>query len=246
MAERLRIQAVGCADAEAPLRGGLTRLGRGAACEVRIDHAEIGEHALSLDCRGGVYLVQNFCPYEIFVGQRSLPPQALCEWRIGDELRLSRSVTLTLRSDASSAAAPQAPRPATAEAAVPTPAADARRKIVPLVVTAVCVLLGIVLLMTDRGSSPAEPPDSFNDLLFALRKKQPQSQGDKIICDYLQTAWTIDRRQKSSQEREEAVRCYQRLLAEPDLRAAPLDRKSLYGRIKIFAWDRVASLSKRD
>ena len=257
MTERLRIHRAGLPDAETPLKREPTSLGRAADCQVRIDHPEIGPRVATLDYRGGACFVQNLCPYEVYLGPRPVPPQGWAEWPANEELRLSKSVSLTRIVDAAvagGAAAGGAAAAVPAEEISPAAAAAQKRKTwIQIGVILVCAVLGAVLLTTDRGPAYTQH-DDFPTLIELLRN-QPQSRGvhdDNRIRDYLQTAWLLDRRCRankgsSAHARAEAIRFYHVLLSEPRLLLNdPLDDHDVYSRVKVFAEQRVAELSKAE
>jgi hypothetical protein len=238
MSELVRIRAAGLPEMEVQLRPGSARVGRGAACDVRIDHPELDDYVAALDHRGSVCLIQNLCPYEIFVGPRSIPPRGWGEWHVGDELRLSRSVSLDLLSAQTTDAAPKEPS-APVEKKEPSPS-ESRKQTIQLAVTIACLVLMALLALVDSGSGPSEPEDTFPELMSSLKDKRGPN--DKIIRDYLQTAWMLDQRQKSKDDREAAIRYYRLLINE--LRSYPMDRASEYSRVKVFATQRIAYLGR--
>ena len=244
MAERLRIHTVGGPDAEVPLLPGPARVGRSASCQVRIEHPEIGQQVALIDYRGGAYFLQNLCPYDIYVGQQPLRPNAWSQWRIGDELRLTKSISLSLSSGPAETAAPAAAVVAEEKTAAKT-VSDSGRKMIQLGVTIACVVLGVLFLMADQGLNPSvETPDTFADLIAELNQNHPLRRSDEIIRDDLQAAWMLDRRANASEGRADAVGKYQSLLKTPEIRAASMDRNSIHSRIKVFAARRIAFLSK--
>jgi len=250
MAEKLLIHVPGLQDVEVPLQPRTARLGRDRGCEVHIEHAEVAPHAATVDWQGGSFLIQNQCPFDIYLGQQPLAQYAWAVWPAGERLQLTRSVSLTLVSDrAATAATPGAgpsPEAADQSAEDATPSkkqSDGTKKLVQLVVIAVCVALA-PLLLRDRSRTLPESADSFQDLVSALKDKQPLTESDELVCNYLCEAWMLEQRQLNSEDQQQATRIYQLLMEQKDIRSAEMDRSSLYGRIKLFAAHRVAALEK--
>ena len=244
MSARLEIRVAGQLVAEMPAPPDAARVGRGGGCDVRIDHAEIPEQAAQITSRGGAYLVQNLCPYDIYVGSQLVAPHAWAQWPSGQELRLSRNVGLLLTADATTAAPGKTPAAAGGSAPESSEKAENRRKMIQLGVTIGCLGLGALLLLGDRGATTStESEDRFEDLLKELREKKPPGPRDAVLQEYLQNAWKNDQRRKSSEGRAEALRYYRLLINEPDIAVAATDRSTLSGRLKIFAARRIAALS---
>ena len=242
MADRLRIQREGHPDAEVPLPPGLLQVGRNSACQIVIDHPEVFDQVATLECRGGVYFVQNLCPYDIFVGRQSCPPRTWGPWQTGETLRLSKSVSLELVADGAAPGAIAKPG-GTTSGAEGSPAQDSegRRKMIQLGVTLGCLALGGLLLTNGGSTSTPAVQVTFEELLAELNQTQPRNE---ILRDLLQSAWTIDLRVRKHGDRNDAIRAYHLLLDQKSVREAPVDTMSLYGRIKVFANHRIAALSK--
>jgi hypothetical protein len=254
MAERLRIHKAGYPDAETPLKRQPTFVGRDADCQVRIDHPEIQERVAALDYRGGAWFVQNLCGYVVYVGPRAVPPQSSGEWRANEELRLSQSVSLTLIVDAGPAGVAAAPVAAAEKPAPADAAAQRRKKLIQIGVILICTLLVAVLLTAPQKQPPVSTHDDFATLVELLKTKQPSDgmHDNRAICDYLQSAWLNDRRCRESKEhnarnRAEAIRLYRLLLKELLLpQKDRLEGDDVYNRVKVFAAQRIAELSKTE
>jgi hypothetical protein len=242
MPDRLRIQRIGHPDAEVELQPGTVQVGRNQACQVVIDHPEVGDQVATVECRGGNYFAQNLCPYAIFIGQQSVAPRAWSPWLPGETLRLSKSVSLDLVAVAETPGKKVKSAASAADDATSTPDGEGRRKLIQLVVTIGCLALGGLLLMSndsDRQVGGAKPV-TFEELLEQLKQSQPR---DKNLSNLLQEAWTIDLRVRRRGNRADAIKAYDTLLAYPEVRDAKSDRNSLYGSIKVFANERRLALS---
>ena len=81
---------------EFPLTAGSQRIGSGRQCEICISHPEVPAHAVTVESRGNVLLVNNVSPYSLYLGDEIVESRGRCAWRIGVPLLLMRNVTMTV------------------------------------------------------------------------------------------------------------------------------------------------------
>jgi hypothetical protein len=75
------------------------RIGRGANCEVCIDHAELPEHAVTIEYRNGRYLAHNRSGAAFFLNGRSVAAGKSESLPAGAELQLDSDVRILLEID---------------------------------------------------------------------------------------------------------------------------------------------------
>ena len=249
MSQSLRIHRIGQPDVDLALPPDLIQVGRSEGCQARIEHAEIAAHVATLDCRGGVCMLQNLCQYDVFVGTRTVPPRGWSEWRGGEQLRLSKSVCLTLFDDSADSALPgdggkiKGERSSAADAA----AAESRRKMIQLGVTVGCLAVGGLMLLVDWGTPPPTAVVySFDQLAEELRAAQ--NPRDDAILTHLQVAYARENRGQRLHDPEqtrEALHAYQELLNDNRLLAADsLEGDDVHSHVKVFVVQHVARLNR--
>jgi len=239
MPEVLTIRCAGAADNRITLERRMARIGSDPACEINVGHAEVAPHAATIDYRGGVYLFQNLNPFPVYLDSQMVSPEQWVPWAMGQEVRLTRSVSLKLESAGQAVAGgPAAPGEVAEEAAAAAPG-KSRKQLIQAIVIAACFGGSVLLLTTEDTSSPAQSTESLQQLVADCGQKKDATYQDQVILKYLQEAWIADRRSGGG---EAAVRSYQLLLNHPKISSAPTEGTSLESRIKQFASRRLASI----
>lgn len=235
---------------------GVARLGSHSDCQLRLEHPEVEPRALTLDLRGQTLLVRSHNPYAVYLGDLGLEPGRAVAWPVGEPLRLTRSVTLTYRTQHKDAAAgAEAPPTDAATAAQQRPAP--KKNVVQIAVIGVCVLIGLQQL-----TGAAAPTDaaarygcevSFEGLIerinlqIAVAPKDPMDRNAfawRTARGCLQEARYYERR-VADRTPDVVAEAYERLLECEALACATPEGEDLPSLIHRFAAARRESLEKK-
>lgn len=249
MADKLIVYDNGRPLAEFALLTQRVRLGRDAACELHVPHSELPAVAATIDYRGGSYLVQNHCPYVVYLEQQAIAEGAWSMWNVGQRLQVSQNVAVMLLTEADALRATQrlASRstdgsPASAPGDTGGTGAD-QRKLIQLAVIGICVVAAPVLLLLDPPQSAPQGQQEIVQWDVLLSELQDS---DKPYVEYFQQAYQADVQSSSgAAPRERAIAAYRYLLQLEPIRSAPADIATAEGKVKLFVAQRLASLQAR-
>jgi hypothetical protein len=233
---------------EFSLTTGSQRIGSGRQCEICIPHPEVPAHAVTVDCRNNLLLLENQSPYALYLGDEIVESRGRCAWRIGVPLLLTRSVSLKVLGSGAPepehSEIPGAANPATenrrAEAetnGTGSKQSTTTRNVVQIGVIVLCLLSGLFMLR-DAPSSDAKPTDSMDDLTKAIVSKRSVTSDERELLQRLQTAWITEQRAQQD-ERKKVIAAYQQVLDHRLVRNAPTDRETIPGRVKVFVTQRL-------
>lgn len=227
----MNVQIAGSSQLEYDLPDGRYRIGSRPECEIHIDFEEVSAVAAQLDVRGEAVFIRNLNPFPIYVGEHELSSSQQAEWPEGDTVLLTQSVSLELfdvkgKSDAASA----------------EEHAKRSRSTLQIAVTALCLGLGLFLLLNDKS-----PKDSTKALRYNFTNLVEEIKGEKsrkydALLNYMIDARVSDVRWGQDDPRR-AISAYQLLLDEPLVREIVPSDDSIEGKIKKFALARVDDLS---
>lgn len=236
-----------------PLDRGVARLGSGSDCQLQLEHPEVEPRALTLDLRGQTLLLRSHNPYAVYLGDLSLEPGRAVAWPLGEPLRLTRSVTLTYRTQEQEAAV-RAGAPATETVISAQQAPAPKKNVVQIAVIGVCILIGLQQL-----TGAAAPSDAargygcevgFEGLIERIDQQiaaSPQESPDpnpfawRTARGCLQEARYYERR-VADRTPDVVAEAYERLLECEALAGASPDGEDLPSLIHRFAAARRASL----
>lgn len=203
-----------------PLQQGVSRLGSGTDCELRVVHEEVQPLALTLDFRGDALLVQNRNPFAVFVGEEELQPSQMAAWPAGTPLRMTRSITLTISGNGAAAVAKQADEEEeTPEKSPPS----SQRQMIQLGVILLCLGVGYQQMGAESTPSVERDIDKFETLLDAVRthikteedKSKVRASQWRDVMRLMQEAYFLETR-PGQRDSVQAIDAYQRVL-ETDL-----------------------------
>lgn len=222
-----------------PLLPGITRLGSGTDCELRLEHEEVQPLALTLDFRGETLLVHNRNPFAVFLGDEELQPSQMAAWHESTPLRMTRSITLTLSGNGATV-----PKPLDDEEPTEKKASSSQRQLIHLVVIGLCLAVGYWELNRETNPTAAAEVDEFDDVLNPVIAKIGETRSGGMIARsaqwrevmrLLQEAYFLETR-PGQPDTTAAIEAYQRVLETDLIRdAKPQDDKQLEARVFRFA-----------
>jgi hypothetical protein len=227
----MNVNVAGSSSLEFDLPDGRYRVGSRSECEIHIDNSEVTGVAAQVEVRGEAVFIRNLNPFPIYVGDHELSSSQQAEWPQGNTVLLTQSVSLELFDVAGKS-----------EQATAEQQAKRSRSTVQIAVTALCLGLGLFLLLSDKT-----PTDSTKALRYTFTDLVEELKADKTrkydtVRNYLIDARVSDVRWGNENPRR-AIAAYQLLLDEPLVRNSIASDETPQGRIRQFALARVDDLS---
>lgn len=177
-----------------PVEDPVFRVGSDAKNKLCLRDPAVPDHALTVEFRGGQYIVHNRMPSAIVLGGARVRPNGSGQWVAGQVLQLTPGLTLRLVVTGNPAPTRQAegvdlgaigsdnPLRETAEA-VKRPS-----KIVPIVVLAVCGILAVAVLLLKPSDEDDPADDEFEKLVMELRACPPdRERRPAVLLELLQS-----------------------------------------------------------
>ncbi|MEZ6090414.1 MAG: hypothetical protein R3C05_20810 [Pirellulaceae bacterium] len=219
-----------------PLAPGKQQLGSDAKRPIHIPHPEVAGLAATIDQAGDVIFLDNHNDFAIYVGNDELAPGSRCEWRTGNAVQLTRSISLALHvSGAATAADDQ----------VVEKKNKSLNTAIQLAVILLCGYFSFNILTEEAGETEAATSvtrriPKFNDLIAGFEQAglSTLTREERTLMNYLTEARTLEQRWGKSRA-EEIISAYELVLGSRLIHDQQPSEESLASQAKEFAASRI-------
>ncbi len=242
MSDRVSVLTSDGIEFDIPLAHRQMSVGSQPGCDVRIDHEEVAGVAARLENRGGCYMLQNCNPYEVYIGDCGVCPDQWAEWPNGQQLLLTRSVSLTLQcGDAEQQSNGDSGSGSDDETGQePTDA----KKLIQLIVIAACVAFGVMMMVMRPSEQATQSIDGFAKLIKDIDAVPELTKDDRVVRRYLQEARLMDIRYRRGNPKP-IMQAYQLLINHPSICQADFNDPTIHARIRRYAEQRLETLGSK-
>ena len=259
MAHRIVVLVPEQDPVEYPLPEGRVTLGSQNSNGICVDYQnEVDPQAAVIELRGEAVFIQNLNQFPIFVGQRELASAATTEWSPYEQVFLTRSVSLRLKTDEH-------------DAEEDTEVATGSKSTMQIAVTLVCLGLCYYLLTSEEsgpktaekldfgfdtlvaeieaeappaGYAPAPVPEEGNASTGSRRNLSQLPYERQTVLSYLTDAGRADARWgMTGDDPQRAVNAYELLLNYRPIREARSEGDTVEAKIRVYASARLLDLA---
>ena len=218
------------------LQPGKQQLGSHATRSIHIPHAEVAGLAATINLAGDVVFLENHNEFPIYVGSDELAPGGVAEWRVGNVVQLTRSISITLQ-------------PTGNQTITNEDVAEKKTKPIntamQLVVILLCGYFSFGLLTEEANENEANASMSrkivkFNDLIMGFEQAglSTLSREERILMGYLTEARTLEQRWGKARA-EEIINAYELVLNSRLIQNNLAPEQGLAAQAKEFAASRI-------